>query len=212
MLRRLLQWLDRRIDKAVTRVRTLHGVRVVVLNRRPDIEEEVLFARVDAALGLIARVDARRFRRLSRDLVELHVRRGFTRGAFYPATRTCVLDNTFVANAQFTVNDVAACIVHEAMHARVAAMGVRVEGRDRAREERICRKAELAFAARTPDGAPSVVERAGAVLVASDEDAAPVIDYDEVRRRVAAADLAAAPLPGWYKRWLARRHGLTLPG
>lgn len=211
MLRRLAQWIDRRIDRAVTQTRTLHGIRVVVLNRRPDIQEDVLFERVDAALARIAQVDPRRFRRLARDLAELHVRRGFTRGAFYPASRTCVLDNTFVANPQFGIDDVAACIVHEAMHARVAAMGVRVEGRDRAREERICRKAELAFAARTPDGAPSVVARAGAVLTASDEDAAPTIDYAEVRRRVAAADLAAAPLPGWYKRWLARRHGLTLP-
>src|SRR5688572_7185852 len=78
MLRRLLQWIDRRIDRAVTQVRTLHGIRVVVLNRRPDIQEEVLFERVEAGLGLIAEADPRRFRRLAQDFVELHVRRGYT--------------------------------------------------------------------------------------------------------------------------------------
>jgi hypothetical protein len=99
------------------------------------------------------------------------------------------------------------------MHARVAAMGVRRDARDaasRAHEERICRKAEIAFAELTPEGAP-VIARAAAALVSRDDDVAPTIDYAEVQRRVLAADLAAAPVPAWVKRWVARRRGLTLP-
>src|SRR5690349_19682543 len=142
MLQRFNAWLERRLERTLSRERTIHGVRVVVYNRRADIDEETLFARTEAALALVARVDPRRFRRLSRDLAVLHVRRGFTRGAYYHATRACVLDNTFVANPRFAVTEVAACLVHEATHARIAAMGVRRDGdaAARAHEERICRR------------------------------------------------------------------------
>ena len=211
MLRRLRQWIDRRIERRLTRTRTLHGITVTVMNRRTDIDEETLWARTDAALALIATVDPRRFRRMARDFSVLHVRRGFTRGAFYQQSRACVLDNTFVANPQFTITEVAACLVHEAMHARVQAMGVTRGRDDRAHEERICRKAEIAFAERAPDG-ERVIARARAALESVDTDVAPTIDYAEVQRRVMAADLAASPAPMWLKRWVARRQGLTLPG
>src|SRR5215217_9340696 len=155
MLRRFTAWLERRIERTLTRERTVHGLRVTVYNRRADIDEAQLFERTEAALDLIARVDPRRFRRLCRDFAVLHVRRGYTRGAFYHDSRACVLDNTFVANTGFSITEVAACIVHEAMHARVTAMVSRRVPSDEARahEERICRKAEIAFAERAPDGA-----------------------------------------------------------
>ena len=213
MAGRLARWIERRLERALTREQVMHGVRVTVYNRRADITEAQLFERIDAALALIARVDPRRLRRLARDFSVLHVRRGFTRGAYYQQTRACVIDNTFVANARFSVTEIAACIVHEAMHARVAAMGVRRDTSDdaaRAHEERICRKAEIAFAARAPDGA-AVLARARAAFESRDDEVAPTIDYAEVQRRVMAADLAAAPLPAWLKRWIARRRGLTLP-
>ena len=213
MAGRLARWIERRLERALAREQVLHGVRVVVYNRRTDITEAQLFERIEAALALIGRVDPRRLRRLARDFSVLHVRRGFTRGAYYQQTRACVMDNTFVANPRFTITEIAACIVHEATHARVAAMGVRREASDdatRAHEERICRKAEIAFAERAPDGAP-VIERARAALESRDDEVAPTIDYAEVQRRVLAADLAAAPLPAWLKRWIARRRGLALP-
>jgi hypothetical protein len=211
--RAFLDSLRRRAERALTRVRTLHGLRVEVFNQRADIDDERLFARVDEALGLIASADPRRFRRLARDLRVVHVRRGMTRGAYVHPTRTCILDNTFVANPAFTAAEVAACIVHEAMHARIACMGVRRRVEDLPREERLCRRAEIAFAERVPDGAAAqpVIARASAALELRDDDVAPAIDYAEVRRRVAAADLAALRAPRWYKRWIARRLGVTLP-
>jgi hypothetical protein len=75
------------------------------------------------------------------------------------------------------------------MHARVDRMGVRPESRDRAREERICRRAELDFGRALPPelGAP-VVERAVASLALEDEGVAPEIDWAEALRRQEAVD------------------------
>lgn len=210
MLDRLATRLRQRLERALTKVRTLHGMRVEVFNQRADIDDERLFARVDEALGTIVRADPRRFARLARDLRVIHVRRGMTRGAYFHEGRVCVLDNTFVANPQFSATEVAACIVHEAMHARVAVMGVRRQPGLLPKEERLCRKAEIAFASRVPDGAP-VVARATAALESRDADVAPAIDYAEVRRRVAAADLQAMRAPLWMKRLIARRNGIALP-
>lgn len=209
MLSRFVQHVRQRLERTLTKVRTLHGMRVEVFNQRADIDDARLFARVDEALGMIARADPRRFARLARDLRVIHVRRGMTRGAYYHEGRVCVLDNTFVANPQFSATEVAACIVHEAMHARVAVMGVRRLPGMLPKEERLCRKAEIAFAARVPDGAP-VLARATAALHARDADVAPAIDYAEVRRRVLAADLQAMRGPTWLKRIIARRNGITL--
>jgi hypothetical protein len=71
-------------------------------------------------------------------------------------------------------------------------MGVARESRDAAREERICRRAELDFGLSLPLelGAP-VVERARASLELSDEDVAPEIDWAEAQRRQNAIDRAA---------------------
>lgn len=210
MLRRFRLWLVRRMEAALTQVRTLHGLRVEVFNQRADIDTETLFERTDAALGLIASTDPHRFRRLARDFRVIHVRRGFTRGAYYHDGRMCVLDNTFVANPAFTTAEVAACIVHEAMHARIACMGVRRRAEDLPREERMCRGAEIAFAERAPGG-ERVIARAAAAMAASDDDVAPRIDVAEVQRRVLAADIAAMTAPRWVKRIVARRAGITLP-
>jgi hypothetical protein len=72
-------------------------------------------------------------------------------------------------------------------------MGVRAEGRDSAREERVCRRAELDFGQALPFelGAP-VVERAIASLELSDQDVAPLIDWAEAQRRQDAVDREAA--------------------
>ena len=72
-------------------------------------------------------------------------------------------------------------------------MGVRPEGRDMAGEERLCRRAELEFGLSLPAplGAP-VVERARESLALSDENVAPVIDWDEALRRQVVIDQAAS--------------------
>jgi hypothetical protein len=75
------------------------------------------------------------------------------------------------------------------MHARVHRMGVSEIGRDRAREERICRRAELELGqALPPDIGAPVIERAIASLELDDRDVAPEIDWEEAMRRTRAVD------------------------
>jgi hypothetical protein len=171
----------------------IRGFRVVVENSRPDIETSAVLARFNEALGLIEAHQPWRLTHLRRDLAQFWIVRYACRGAFFPQTRTCMTELTFLARTDITAAPVAASIVHEGMHARVHAMGVRAEGRDSAREERLCRRAELDFGQALPFelGAP-VVERAIASLELSDQDVAPLIDWAEAQRRQDAVDREAA--------------------
>jgi hypothetical protein len=170
----------------------VRGFRVVVENSRPDIRTSDVLARLDEALALIERYQPWRLRHLRRDLRQFYVVRYPCRGAYIPGERTCVTELTFLARTDITAAPVASSIVHEGMHARVDCMGVAAASRDRAREERICRRAELDFGRALPPalGAP-VVERAEASLALADAEVAPVIDWAEARRRQDAADARA---------------------
>ena len=168
---------------------TIRGVNVVVVNTRPDISTATVVERLDEALGLIETYQPWRLRHLQRDLREIRVERFACRGAFIPDMRTCITELTFLARRDITAGPVASSILHEGVHARVHAMGVSPIDRDRAREERICRRAELAFGLSLPDelGA-AVIERARASLELEDQDVAPSIDWAEADRRTAVVD------------------------
>jgi len=168
---------------------TVMGFSVLVENSRPDIETSAVVERLGDALALVARVQPWRYRHLQRDVSQFWVVRYPCRGAFFPAQRACMTELTFLARRDITPATVAACIVHEGMHARVHAMGVDPVSRDRAHEERICRRAELNFGHALPAelGAP-VIARAAAALASSDEEVAPAIDWREARARMEAAD------------------------
>ena len=98
-------------------------------------------------------------------------------------------DSTFLARTDITAAPVASSILHEGMHARVNAMGVSPVDRDMAHEERICRRAELAFGqALPPELGRPVIERAEASLLLADNDVAPEIDWAEAQRRQAEVD------------------------
>jgi hypothetical protein len=170
----------------------LHGFNVVVENSRPDIATGDVVARLDEALSLIERYQPWRLRHLQRDLVQFLIVRYPCRGAYFPDERTCMTELTFLARRDITAAPVASSIVHEGIHARVDRMGVRRAGRDRAREERLCRRAELEFGLSLPEalGAP-VVERARDSLALADQDVAPTIDWAEAMRRQNAIDRAA---------------------
>jgi hypothetical protein len=73
-------------------------------------------------------------------------------------------------------------------------MGVSRASRDRAKEERLCRRAELEFGRALPPelGAP-VVQRALDSLMLEDEGVAPVIDWKEAQRRQDEIDRQANP-------------------
>jgi hypothetical protein len=195
------RWLDRAIGSvlgrsvdAVTESRLIEGVRVDVVNTRPDIETERVFRRAEAVLALVREYQPWRFAHLQRDLGGIVVRRFPSRGAYFSETRSCLLELTFMANESFSDAQVAACLVHEGTHARLDRLaerfGVTSFADAPARHERICRRAELAFGLVVPEGGP-VVERALASLALADEEVAPAIDWREAARRTAAVDDAA---------------------
>ncbi len=170
----------------------VRGVPVEVVNARPDIATADVLARLDEALALIEAYQPWRLAHLRRDVRAIRVERFPCRGAYDPTTREIITELTFLNRRDLSAAPVASSIVHEGVHARVEAAGVRRRGRDRAREERMCRRAELAFGEALPPelGAP-VVERALASLGLEDRDVAPEVDWAEAMRRQAAVDRAA---------------------
>ena len=167
----------------------IRGFPVAVDNTRPDIDTSVVLRRLDEALGLIESAQPWRLRHLRRDLSGFLVIRYPCRGAFFPDGRVCMTELTFLARTDITAAPVAASIVHEGMHARVHAACRPGAPRDRAHEERLCRRAELDFGQALPRelGTP-VIERAIASLELADDDVAPTIDWQEAQRRQNAID------------------------
>jgi hypothetical protein len=164
----------------------VHGLPVRVLNTRPDIRTVEVIQRLTAALDLVAQYAPARYRRLRRDLSGVVVQRFACRGAFFPDTRECLVELTFTVNPRHGLPEIAASIVHEATHARVAAM-CRGPQSERHREERLCRRAELELGLAMPGG-EVVVRRARESLTLADRDVAPMVDWAEAARRVAQVD------------------------
>jgi hypothetical protein len=178
---------SREADEFVVR-----GFSVAVDNSRPDIETSTVVRRLDEALALIESTQPHRLRHMREDLNGFLIVRYPCRGAFFPDDRVCMTELTFLARTDITAAPVAASIVHEAMHARAHAACKPNESRDRAHEERICRRAELDFGrALPPDLGAPVIERALASLALDDQDVAPTIDWNEAQRRQNAIDAAA---------------------
>ncbi len=162
----------------------IRGCDVVVENTRPDIETAFVVARFDAALALMERYQPWRLRHVRRDIAHFWIVAYPCRGAYFPAQRVIMTELSFLARAaEFSPAVIASSILHEGVHARVHRMrerlGLLARRTDPAREERLCRRAELAFGLALPRdvGAP-VVERAAASLALDDADVAPVIDWD----------------------------------
>ncbi len=198
----LIQLRTRLRDWLATRLREQHhvrGFRVVVDNSRPDIETAAVLARLDDALALLEQYEPRRARHLERDLQQFLIARYPCRGAFFADSRTCLTELTFLARRDISPAVVASSILHEGVHARVAQFRKRVGGssreEDRAREERLCRRAEIAFGRALPDelGGP-VIERAEASLAMDDTDVAPIIDWTVAQARIEVADIEGTGL------------------
>jgi hypothetical protein len=166
------------------------GIQVVVYNTRPDISTDAVIARLARSLSLIARYVPHHFRHLQRDFAYIVVQRFACRGAYFHDQRACLVELTFTVNPDFTDAEVAATILHEAMHARLHALGFPPEMDDRARQERFCRRAEIEFGMLAPNG-ERVVERARWTSELSDEEVAPSIDPRLAAERIAEVDRAA---------------------
>ena len=184
------EWLRRLAGGAPAVERRMHGLPVTVINTRPDIDTAHVLARLDESLSLLRDHVPHHYRRLPRDFAGLLVQRYACRGAFFPEQRLCMVELTFTVNPDFTAAQVAATILHEAMHARLHTLGFPLEMDDRARQERFCRRAEIEFGRRVPGG-EAIVARAGGALDGSDEEVAPVIDPRLAAERIAAVDAAA---------------------
>jgi hypothetical protein len=169
---------------------SVHGIPVRVDNTRPDIDTAQALGRVSAALDLIAAHAPRRYLRLRRDVAGFVVQRFACRGAFFPQTREVLVELTFTVNPRHGLPEIAASIVHEATHARVARMCGSLGPEERAREERLCRRSELELGLALPDG-EVVVQRARDSLALADRDVAPAVDWAEAARRVAQVDAQA---------------------
>ncbi len=172
----------------------VRGLRVAVENTRPDIETATVLERLDEALALIERYQPWRLVHLRQDVREIRVVRFACRGAFFPADRAVVTELTFLGRRDIGPGLVASSIVHEGVHARVHAMAERLAwSRDwaLAREERLCRRAELALGRALPAAlGTEVVERAAQMLALADADVAPTVDWREAEARVRGADRA----------------------
>ena len=191
MLERLIRWLGESSPPggAVTRA-TILGIPVIVENTRPDIDSAEVLARIGRCLSLIQRHVPHHFRHLARDFNFIISKRFACRGAYFHNERACLIELTFCVNPGFSDAEVAATILHEAMHARLDNLGFPLEMEDRARQERFCRRAELEFGALVPGG-DKVIERAQQTIVLADDEVAPEIDPELAAARIAAADRAA---------------------
>ena len=189
MLERLLNSLlgDRAVRNSAHEVL---GIRVLVENTRPDIETRDIIARLEASLGLIQEYVPHHFRHLQRDFNHIIVKRFACRGAYFYRQRACLVELTFSVNKEFSDAEVAATILHEAMHARLHALGFPLEMEDRARQERFCRRAEIEFGELVPNG-QKIVDRAQWSAALSDEEVAPEIDPELAAQRIAEVDRAA---------------------
>jgi len=201
-----LSSLRRRVRLSAMESREVCGFPVDVENSRFDIETQTVVTKLEAALQTIQQFDPRRFRRLRSDIHRLWVVRYPCRGAFFPDQRICMVELTFLARPDMTPAQVAASIVHEGAHARLFSARVKRERLTPAREERFCRRAEVAFAHTLPvELAAPVLSRAEGAIEGSDDDAAPTIDWHEAARRQREADIQALPVPPWLKRVLLHR-------
>jgi hypothetical protein len=194
MLRQILgpmtEQLQRLGEALKTERRQIHGLQVRVVNTRRDIQTAQVLERLTQALDLIASYAPRRYRHLQRDFAGIVVRRFPCRGAYFPQDGECLVELTFTVNPRHSIEEIAASIVHEATHARVARRCGPLPQEQRAREERLCRRAELELGLALPDG-KLVVERARFALGMTDQEVAPLVDWAEGDRRVAAIDAQA---------------------
>ena len=198
-------WLDRVLGGERERPpeprperRVIGGIPVYVINTRDDIDTERVFRRAEAVIARVEQYQPWRLAHIRRDIAGILVQRYACRAAFFGDTKLVMLELTFMANEQFSDSQVAASFVHEGMHARLDQLsekyGVTPFAAARARHERICRRAELDWGRSVPDGEP-VVRRALESMALADEDVAPMVEWGEATRRVAAVDRASTLPP-----------------
>ena len=129
---------------------------VQIADWRATTRDPALVDAVVAGVELLARVDPRRALRLRLDMprvVLLDAMPGPATAGFAPGARACCLNSRFLTDAPTGTRPalVALLLAHEATHARLDRLRPLPWRRGvRDRVERVCLRAELAFAARLP--------------------------------------------------------------
>ena len=137
--------------------RRLHGLTVASSPiGAHDVERS--FQKVDMALQAIAEHDPPRYAHILKDMPRIWVGPipNYARGQWIDQLRVCMLRDTFVDDDAVSVAYVAALIVHEGTHARLARAGITFDEDVRPRIERLCIKSQIEFARKHPDGEPLI--------------------------------------------------------
>jgi hypothetical protein len=132
-------------------------------------DKDIVFAKIKKSLDLIEEFDPPRFARLQR-----HVKRIWVIGLpvnqaeWQQDLKACVLDRDYVKNASVETQKLAATMVHEATHARIASVGIAYTEALRARIEGLCVKSELWFAKRLPNGGSLIKDAEARLSIPTD--------------------------------------------
>jgi hypothetical protein len=151
--------------------REIHGIRVGVALL--EAEDEVVFAKLEAALDLLKRYDQRQLARLRRFARVLVFGSVGPQGEWFRHARTIRLGERQVVATDTHAAHVAATIVHETTHAWLESLGFQYRPDRRRRIEALCYRAEAAFARKIPGGedlSAYYMERARAILAGEDAD------------------------------------------
>ncbi|MES2306339.1 MAG: hypothetical protein V4558_12565 [Gemmatimonadota bacterium] len=188
--------LARAAGATLAEVHQVRGFLVEVTNTRPEIATADVLARLDDAIGMLEEYQPIRLRHMRRDVEKIIVERYGCRGAYLPAYRTILTELTFLARRDIGVEVVASSLIHEATHARIHRGAPNHTFPDPPREERICRRVELAFGESLPaERGAAVIERASWSLGLADAEVAPRPSAAEVQAAVDAVDRAARQEP-----------------
>ncbi len=163
---RLGRWIIRqleRIEFAVAKKRSLHGVVVAVVPSSDKGVQEKIFVKVDQALKLIGEIFPVRCAQIRRHFRAIVVSgppglRVYN-GRWEQYRGVCLLAFDYMISVEATPSDVAGTIIHEFTHARLFLHGFGYEEEMRKRVDRACCKAVIRFARRLPDG-QSIIESA----------------------------------------------------
>lgn len=190
-LGRLVIPVTKWVLEKLTTEHTVRGFRVRVLNSEPDVETGQVLARLGEAIDLIATYQPGRLAHLRRDISHFIIRRYASRGAYLARERAVLTELTFLARRDIGPAVVASSVLHEGVHARIHRMARGRAVAEPAREERICRRAELAFGHALPAelGAP-VIARAEQALALRDDEIAPRFSEAEGWAAIRRADQA----------------------
>jgi hypothetical protein len=208
-IRYFLWYLSWQVTLRLSTTRSFHDIKVSLYLVLNDQIEAQCFARVEAALDLIARYDPRRLRTIRRSFDRIWIRRTTYAPAYYiDATRLCVIDQRFLIAPETTVDRVAVAIIHEATHARLFRHKIPYAEAMRSRIEVICDEESAAFADRLPDGA-SLASRIRNSRTDPDHwsDISLERRFQTARQdgiRSAREEMEASDLPNWVKKILRR--------